>query len=69
MGAFDKGGVVGIAPGIGVEMEAEHEIGLEGIVDEFGAGADLGGAVEQALGEFLQRGGGIGGFAANPWRG
>lgn len=43
-------------------MEAEDEVGLEGGVDEVGAGADLGGAVEEALGEFLRRTGrGIGG--------
>jgi hypothetical protein len=57
MAALDEGRVGGIAPGIGVEMQAEDEVRLDGFVDDPGAGADFRGAVKQALGELAQRGG------------
>ena len=50
MGARDERGIVGVAPGLGVEMEAENEVGLDGLVDELGAGTDLGGAIKKAIG-------------------
>ena len=61
MGARDEGGVVGVAPCLGVEVQAEDEVGLNGFIDELGAGADLGGAIEEALGEFAEGGGIVGG--------
>ena len=57
MGAVDKDGMIWVAPSFGVEVEAEDEVGLECAVDEIGAGADFGGAVEQSLGGFLDFGG------------
>jgi len=54
MGAGDQGGVFRVTPCFGVEVEAEHEVGLDGLVDKFGAGADFGGAVEEAFGESFQ---------------
>ena len=50
VGAVDENGLVRVAPGFGVEVEAEDEVGLERLVDEVGAGADFGGAVEEAFG-------------------
>ena len=43
-------GVFGIAPAIGVVMEAEDEVGLNEAVDDVGAGVDFGGAVEDFFG-------------------
>ncbi len=58
----DEGGVGGVAPCFGVEVEAEDEVGFDGLVDELGAGADFGGAVEEAFGEFFEGGGVFGVF-------
>ena len=59
VGAVDEGWLVGVAPAFGVEVEAEDEVWLEGEVDEVGAGADFGGAVEESFGEFLEGGWGV----------
>lgn len=68
MGAWDEGWFSGVAPACGVEVEAEDEVGLDGVVDEVGAGADLGGAVEELFGKLAEAGGvfsgGIGGEGA-----
>lgn len=46
---FDEGGFGGVAPGFGVEVEGDDEVGFDPVVDDVGAGADLGGAVEEAF--------------------
>ena len=43
-------GVLGVGPAIGVVVEAEDEVGFDGLVDEVGAGADFGSAVEELFG-------------------
>ena len=40
----------GVVPGFGIVVETEHEVGLDDLVDEVGAGADFGGAVEEFFG-------------------
>ena len=50
-------GADGVAPGFGVEVEGENEVGLEVAVHLFGSRADLSGAVEEAFGFGLQAGG------------
>ena len=57
MGTVNQGGLVRVAPCFGIEVEAEDEVGLEGVVDKVGAGTDLGGAVKKPLGESLAGGG------------
>ena len=63
MVALDKSGLAGVAPGIGIKVQTEHEVGLEGIIDELGSRPDLGSPVKEPLGESLQGGRGVGGFA------
>ena len=65
MGGGDESGVCGIAPCGSVEMEAENEVWLDGVVNEIGAGTDFSGAVEELFGKTAEGigiglGGGIG---------
>ena len=43
----DQRGFGRIAPGLGVEMQREDEVGFDRVVDEHRAAADLGGAIEK----------------------
>ena len=45
----DQRGFGGVAPGLGIEMQREDEVGLDRVIDEHRAAADLGGAVEKPL--------------------
>lgn len=45
--AGDEGGVGGVAPAFGVEVEAEGEVWFDDVVDKVGAGADFSGAVKE----------------------
>ena len=58
-----------IAPGFGVEMQADHQIGFELFIDDFGPGADFTAHVKQSFRRPLD--GGLGrlaaaGFAGEP---
>jgi len=59
MGAVDERRIVRVAPSFSVEMQTKDEIGFNRFVDEFGAGADFGGAVKKAFGETEPGGGRI----------
>ncbi len=48
---WDERWICRITPSIGIEMQAEHEIGFDGLVDEFGASANFRSAVEEFFGE------------------
>ncbi len=55
-----EGGSRGISPVVGIEVEADDEVGLEFGVHAMSAGADLGGPVKEAFGftdDFCFRGG------------
>ena len=42
-------GVFGIIPSIGIVVEAKDKVGLDGVVNEVGAGTNLGGAIEEFI--------------------
>ncbi len=48
---WDERWICRITPSIGIEMQAEHEIGFDGLVDEFRASANFRSSVEEFFGE------------------
>ena len=52
MAAIDERRLIRIAPCFGIEVQAQHEIGLDRLVHALGARVDFRRAVKQAFGEF-----------------
>ena len=54
MAAIGEKRLLRVAPSFGIEVEAEDQVRLEDLVNPIGAGTNFGGAIKEALCEFLR---------------